>query len=335
MSELQNGASMGAYGRRPWEDLKKMDEFMSTEKPCCLIFNKLVQDEHTGQWICKDENYVRERVRKRMDYLAACHKPFPAPSRYYHVPAEYLSEEFLRDCCRDVTFYDEDTVICFSTFDIDEWAALVLRKNHETGQYEVAAPLDVYYLSGVKKIMEMSPKYRDALYGHMMYIFRHCCVAWDPATKKGTYAISDDVIGYIGRACTYYGEHAECVRKLMLHLYYGMIAEEQKENSVLGRTIKMIAIHRIFKAVRDGVPVDVMKICNCDKRENGAPNAAGLAGIYAVEGIVSERALMWGVEVWARVSGGPAEQEDVRKKAVSYADALANAIMSGWRDEVE
>ncbi len=127
--------------------------------------------------------------------------------------------------------------IFFGKGSFDDWAAYtgVLCQD---GRVWCALPLDKYYF----EIAALLAQYHgtDKVYLDVLHLFEQ--------TGK---APERSVVDCIFRMSLGYGHNQPWAYNMFMHLYYGMIAEENKAGTLLGRSIKMNGIHSLLKGGRD------------------------------------------------------------------------------------
>ena len=101
------------------------------------------------------------------------------------------------------------------------------------GRRAPTAPRDLDYF---KEIRDMAVLYgRERVYSDFVRVY-------DATTAEYSEAVRDAVIR-IGSA---YGRDAEKMIRLLLILYMGMVAEENKRNKILGKRIKRLGMHLLL-----------------------------------------------------------------------------------------
>lgn len=124
----------------------------------------------------------------------------------------------------------------------DNWAAVVYRWLPD-GTVYMAWPRDEFYFSRIA-LMALTHG-NDKVYRMMESIY----------AMSGT-AVSRDIIDEIGRLCDEgFGDDANLMFNMCMHVYYGMIAEEHYQRlrpdgtlqrTRLGKVMKMLALHRLL-----------------------------------------------------------------------------------------
>lgn len=136
---------------------------------------------------------------------------------------------------------DKPTCICFAQGTYDNWAAVVLKWVSDTG-VSVAFPTDEYYFSRLA-LLGLNHGF-EKVYNSML------CV----------YALVDsyvrmDAVDYLEHISLEYGEDSDIMYNMMMHVYFGMIAEEHYQRvrydgglqrTKLGKVMKMYALYRLL-----------------------------------------------------------------------------------------
>lgn len=247
-----------------------------------LAFDAEHEDRKTGEKVTRDAAYVRSR---RNFIEATGVNPMPAGSALLTPMPGAGSDAFLSDCCRDASAYGKDGAICFAPMGSGWWTPVVVRTDPETGEPHVAAASEAYYMTGLRKLMGKGPEFREGLHDDINRIFDGCCTGQDAESGKHSYEISDEVLDYISGAGEKYGEYGESARQVLLHVYYGMVADENVPGNTMGRTVKMAAVEQLYDDAAKGVPSDVYAICNKDRNRSEIE----LLEEYEAKGIVSEK----------------------------------------------
>jgi len=108
---------------------------------------------------------------------------------------------------------------------------------------------DFEMLTLLKKLDDM---YNQHIYDDVKQIFDAI-----PAKGSGDTLPEEDVHASIIQMATNYGKNEKLVVVLLAYVYWAMIAEENKENTRLGKRVKMLGIHNVLK---DGMsPKDAAK----------------------------------------------------------------------------
>ena len=155
---------------------------------------------------------------------------------YYNLSFTTPIEE-IKDV-RDMRHMGMGQVIFFGEGKFDRYCAYagVLGKD---GKIWAAMPSDKYYF---EIAVGLATKFGgNAVYDDVKHIFEH---TGDKVDQK----LIDDIY----MMSMHYGVYFEWALNMFMHLYYGMIAEENKAGTKLGRSIKMHGIHSLL---RKGKPV--------------------------------------------------------------------------------
>jgi len=103
----------------------------------------------------------------------------------------------------------------------------------------------------------------DGMYGNRVY--NDVVEIYDaiPSKGKDDTLPDDKVHDRIEELKQEYGNNSELAAVLLTYVYWVMVAEENKENTILGKRIKRLGIHMVLK---DGV--DPKEAANCSKRKS-------------------------------------------------------------------
>lgn len=116
--------------------------------------------------------------------------------------------------------------IFFAQGKFDDWCVYLQRRNERP-----FAPLDVWYFSELALI--------DRSRGDQT-VYRDFVEIYDGTGRE----ISDSLVGCILSASRSYGEHEHHFGEMMCVIYAGMIAEENKRNTRLGKRVKRLGMHQ-------------------------------------------------------------------------------------------
>lgn len=116
----------------------------------------------------------------------------------------------------------------FDTGSFDEWCVYITRPNGER-----FAPSDVQYFSRLKKLGKKHGPWK--IYDDFVIIFNRTSVKPD-----------SEVLKIITLLSGFYGSDSLEMEIWLNVLYAGMIAEENKENAVLGKRIKRLGMHQVL-----------------------------------------------------------------------------------------
>lgn len=151
--------------------------------------------------------------------------------------------------------------IFFSKGTVDNWCAYTAK--YVDGELKCCMPLDKYYFELLEIIGGLNKENRWALYSDMKMLFAY--------TGR---SVNPDVVRLIGTMADRYGFFADIAYNCFMHVYYGMIAEENKAGTKLGKLIKLLGIYYLLiggKTVDEaaeceyGVPWTKLKE-ECDQR---------------------------------------------------------------------
>ena len=149
----------------------------------------------------------------------------------------------------------ETKAIVFGQGSFDLWCAYLIALNPDPSdnRWYAFAAKDAYYF---ERLYFLGTRMDEGLtlkkvYGHLMHLFELAL------RKPGV--VDMDAISYIYRVSK---EHYACwagmAREMFFHVYYGMIAEENKANTRLGCLIKIHGLHELLIGQR---PVDIASNC--------------------------------------------------------------------------
>ncbi len=128
-----------------------------------------------------------------------------------------------------VAILNEDCKIIFGPGKFDNWCVYVL-----TGEKKYA-PKDIDYLTEIKLLTK---KYAaDKLYSAILAVYNH------------TYSqVDNKVIELIEHIVeSFFSIDQFAIKKCLVIIYAGMIAENNKAKTKLGKRIKLLAIHQLLK----------------------------------------------------------------------------------------
>ncbi len=131
--------------------------------------------------------------------------------------------------------FDDSTTIGFVTGRFDNFAVLFEYEGKRVAATEIGCSLwarDSEYFTTFLKYFNT---YGDILYHDFCVIYHRTCSV-----------ISETTLMIIRLLSRKYGDEALAINKLLALLYYTMTAEENKNNSPLGKRIKMLGIHQIL-----------------------------------------------------------------------------------------
>ena len=116
----------------------------------------------------------------------------------------------------------------FDKGSFDEWCVYVIRTNGQR-----FAPSDVQYFSRLEKLAKIHGNQK--IYDDFTIIFNR--------TSQKTDTDVFDLIAILSRS---YGKDQLEMEIWLSVLYAGMVAEENKENAILGRRIKRLGMHQVL-----------------------------------------------------------------------------------------
>lgn len=135
----------------------------------------------------------------------------------------------------------DDEIIFFGRGTTDVWCAYVAK---EVGNNKMlcSMPSDKYYFTLIQNIA-FGRGCPEAMYADFVDIHRR--------TGK---CIDASVVEYIGRLADNYDRDADVMYNMFMHVYYGMVAEENKAHTHLGKSIKLLGLYDLLirrKSVND------------------------------------------------------------------------------------
>ena len=153
-----------------------------------------------------------------LQYPVKFWRPFDNLSKYLRV--------------RDFYYSGWDRYIFFAHGEFDNWAAYVC-KHDVDGVLRCALPDDISYFELVVGLANYFGG--DRIYAEMFSVYERVRPNYDSS-----------VLSYIEVLAAQYGNYQDVVHHVYAWLYYAMVAEENKANTHLGGSIKMLALHRIL-----------------------------------------------------------------------------------------
>ena len=135
---------------------------------------------------------------------------------------------------------DKTRCILFARGQFDNWCVYIVEKD-EFDIWHAYAPIDRYYFERLYFLGMLSDRglTLQKVYGHVLHMFEFM--------HSNPKIVSHEVINEIDRMCyTYYGDLHDMAFEVFMCVYFGMVAEENKEGTKLGRLIKMHGIHNLL-----------------------------------------------------------------------------------------
>lgn len=154
-------------------------------------------------------------------------------------------------------------VIFFGSGDFDVWCAYTGMYD-EYGIMRCAMPSDKYYFKIIRDVAD-ARNCHVSMYADFVDIFRR--------TGK---VLNDAVVVHIGELADRYDKDSDIMYNMFMHVYYGMLAEENKQGAVLGKSIKLLGLYDLLidrKSVKDAAD------CNRDRNWSGIYTDCDAAGI--------------------------------------------------------
>lgn len=127
-------------------------------------------------------------------------------------------------------------IIFFGEGNVDAYCPYV-GKMLPDGRVMCAMPSDRYFYELVRYLADVRGV--DAVYDDIKHIFEQ--------TKN---EIDPKLVEHIFCMALKYGTNYEGAYNIFMHLYYGMVSEECGKHTVLGKLVKMNAIHSLLKCGR-------------------------------------------------------------------------------------
>ena len=143
----------------------------------------------------------------------------------------------------------------FSKGKFDDYCAYLYAAD-DNGYAHIYAALDVYYF---ERLYWFATDHEFGLslqivYNHALALFHRVCM--QPVKN-----IDDNTLAYIDYFTRlYYGKQRVFAKEIFMHIYYGMIAEENKANTKLGCLIKM---HGIYNLLINQLSLEESANCMC------------------------------------------------------------------------
>ena len=129
---------------------------------------------------------------------------------------------------RDPTNLTNGAVVFFGRGKFDDWCVFLRSPDGKT-----VAPRDVEYFARLKIIGNRFGKQR--LYDDFVSVFAPTGKIIDPM-----------ILWRIKRLSLQYGEMTDEIEQWLTVIYYGMVAEENKERAILKKRVKRLGIHQIL-----------------------------------------------------------------------------------------
>lgn len=138
---------------------------------------------------------------------------------------------------RDVQPMSFGQTLFFGRGKFDDWAAWTGVMCVD-GNIWCALPMDKYYFEIAELLAGAHGV--DRVYLDVLHLFEQAGRSVDRA-----------LVDQLFRMSLAYGMDQPWAFNMFLHLYYGMVAEENKQGTLLGRSIKMNGIYSLLKGGRD------------------------------------------------------------------------------------
>ena len=132
-----------------------------------------------------------------------------------------------------VTTFSDNSYLEFGKGSFDDWCVFLSRPNMKR-----CAPKDWQYF---KRLQMFAEKHgTDKVYNDFVHIFEN-------TTKE----LSNDMFEEIKTMSNSYGEDEISAAIVFSILYMGMVAEENKAFSILGKRVKHLGVHQVLKENMD------------------------------------------------------------------------------------
>ena len=133
--------------------------------------------------------------------------------------------------------------IMFGNGRFDGFCAWYGRFDGMQGDTEImcCAPQDMYYFN-IVEYLGRTVGYQK-VYEDIKHFYEH-------TNNK----VDDKVVDTIRKIAAEYGRNMDFAYNAFMQIYYGMIAEENKENRILGKAIKLNGLHRVLI---EKVPIEI------------------------------------------------------------------------------
>lgn len=137
-------------------------------------------------------------------------------------------------CARDFVRMRFDDEIIFFGHGMDDPWCVYTGKYDADGIMRCCKPSDKYYFQVIWDIA-FSENCRVSMYSDFVDLFNR--------TGK---CLDASVIDYIGHLADRYGRYGDIMYNMFMHVYYGMIAEENKAHAHLGKSVKLLGLHDLL-----------------------------------------------------------------------------------------
>jgi hypothetical protein len=124
--------------------------------------------------------------------------------------------------------FADGSILEYDKGKFDDWCVYVSRPNQR--RY---APTDIGYFTSLKDLSNIHGA--GQLYQSFVAMY-----------NRTTSDLSGDTLNYISEVCGAYGVDALELDILFTIIYAGMVAEERKENTKLGKRIKRLGMHQLL-----------------------------------------------------------------------------------------
>lgn len=166
---------------------------------------------------------------------------------------------------RDKHFLNDENTLCifFARGKIDNWCAYIAKQD-EDRKWRLYAPTDKYYFERIFYVAynqdKAYPNRKESAYTKLFNEILHISeiMYFDPKS------IDIQICNEIDRIVAMYGEenetYANMLKLALYEIYYGMVAEENKDGTILGRKIKILGLHDMLikkKAIQNA--------CDCNR----------------------------------------------------------------------
>lgn len=174
----------------------------------------------------------------------------PKNSFLYGLESEYDYDK-VKEKSHDTRQIGLSKYITFSEGKFDKWCVYLVKRGKDQ-KFHAYAPHDTYYFERIYWLgtnprlkLSLQKVYRDFLY---LYYISNENTLYD---ENGYKIINDEVLRKIHDLCVNdYKEEWEIAEEQFCLVYYGMIAEENKKNSIIGSAMKMYGLHDLLISQR-------------------------------------------------------------------------------------
>lgn len=143
-----------------------------------------------------------------------------------------------------VKTFDDGSFVKYTRGNFDDWCVMLRNSN-----YERICPKDIDYFSFLKKWAKHFGE--EQIYNDFVTIYNH--------TNN---TIDERVLSLITSLSKFYGNQATKFDKVFTIIYMGMVAEENKDNTHLGKRVKRLGMYKLLMQNKNA---KVSSCCMCGK----------------------------------------------------------------------